>query len=192
MKKIKIIAIIGKAGAGKDFWLHKICEDNEVVHEIVSCTTRPARWMEQDGKNYHFLTEDQFLSEQFLESCMFRGWRYGTREKDVKENKINIGVFNLNGVETLLENPNIDLIVVYMQAEDRVRLIRQLRRDSSDINEIFRRYNTDNIDFDEYRLLNIRMQVPFYFVVNNTDEQYDENEFILQDFNEIIDEVKNK
>ena len=192
MKKIKIIAIIGKAGAGKDFWLHKICEDNEEVHEIVSCTTRPARWMEQDGKNYHFLTEDQFLSEQFLESCMFRGWRYGTRIKDIKENKINIGVFNLNGMETLLENPNIDLTVVYMQAEDRVRLIRQLRRDSSDINEIFRRYNTDNIDFDEYRLLNIRMQVPLHFVVNNTDEQYDDNEFILQDFNEIIDEVKNK
>ena len=192
MKKIKIIAIIGKAGAGKDFWLHKICEDNEEVHEIVSCTTRPARWMEQDGKNYHFLTEDQFLSEQFLESCMFRGWRYGTRIKDIKENKINIGVFNLNGMETLLENPNIDLTIVYMQAEDRVRLIRQLRRDSSDINEIFRRYNTDNIDFDEYRLLNIRMQVPLHFVVNNTDEQYDDNEFILQDFNEIIDEVKNK
>ena len=123
---------------------------------------------------------------------MFRGWRYGTRIKDIKENKINIGVFNLNGVETLLENPNIDLTIVYMQAEDRVRLIRQLRRDSSDINEIFRRYNTDNIDFDEYRLLNIRMQVPLHFVVNNTDEQYDDNEFILQDFNEIIDEVKNK
>ena len=29
MKKIKIIAIVGKSGSGKDYWLRKICDNDE-------------------------------------------------------------------------------------------------------------------------------------------------------------------
>ena len=103
MKKIKLIALIGKAGAGKDFWLRYICENWEEVHEVISCTTRPARFGEIDNINYHFLSDEQFLSQQFIENCMFRGWRYGTRLKDLNPDKINVGVFNLSGIEQLIE-----------------------------------------------------------------------------------------
>ena len=192
MKKIKIIAIVGKSGAGKDFWLHRVCEDDDEVHEIISCTTRPARWTEVDGRNYHFLSENQFMSEQFLESCMFKGWRYGTRYKDIVEDKVNIGVFNLTGVEQLLKNPKVDLTMVYLYAEDKVRLIRQLQRDSSDIEEIFRRYQADEKDFTKLRIDKIKEHIPVHIVLNNTNNQSDDNEFIFQDFDEIINEVKSK
>lgn len=192
MKKIKIIAIVGKSGAGKDFWLHRVCEDDDEVHEIISCTTRPARWTEVDGRNYHFLSEDQFMSEKFLESCMFKGWRYGTRYKDIVEDKVNIGVFNLDGVEQLLKNSKVDLTVAYLYAEDKVRLIRQLQRDSSDIEEIFRRYHADEQDFTKLRIDKIKEHVPVHIILNNTDNQSDDNEFIMQDFDEIINEVKSK
>lgn len=192
MKKIKIIAIVGKSGAGKDFWLHRVCEDDDEVHEIISCTTRPARWTEVDGRNYHFLSENQFMSEQFLESCMFKGWRYGTRYKDIVEDKVNIGIFNLIGVEQLLKNPKVDLTMVYLYAENKVRLIRQLQRDSSDIEEIFRRYHADEKDFTKLRIDEIKKHIPVHIVLNNTDNQSDDDEFILQDFDEIINEVKSK
>ena len=192
MKKIKIIAIVGKSGAGKDFWLHRVCEDDDEVHEIISCTTRPARWTEVDGRNYHFLSENQFMSEQFLESCMFKGWRYGTRYKDIVEDKVNIGVFNLTGVEQLLKNPKVDLTMIYLYAENKVRLIRQLQRDSSDIEEIFRRYQADEKDFTKLRIDEIKEHIPVHIVLNNTDNQSDDNEFIIQDFDEIINEVKSK
>ena len=192
MKKIKIVALIGKAGSGKDYWLNKICADNEEVHEIVSCTTRPARWNEIDGRNYHFLSDSQFLNEHFIESCMFRGWRYGTRIIDLNINKINVGVFNLAGIEQLLKNPNIDLTIVYLMTDDKLRLIRQLERDSSDIEEIFRRYKTDNVDFNSDRIEIIAKEAPFHYVINNSVDSYDDDEFILQNLNEIINEVKNK
>lgn len=192
MKKIKIIAIVGKSGSGKDYWLRKICDNDEEVHEIISCTTRPARWTEINGKNYHFLTENQFMSEQFLEFCMFKGWRYGTRYKDIVEDKVNIGVFNLTGVEQLLKNPKVDLTMVYLYAEDKIRLIRQLQRDSSDIEEIFRRYQADEKDFTKLRIDKIKEQIPVHIVLNNTDNQDDDNEFIAQDLDEIIEEVKSK
>ena len=106
------------------------------MHEIISCTTRPPRPNELDGINYHFLTKEEFLKEKYVERCEFNNWYYGTREKDLSKDKMNLGVFNLSGIEALLKNPEIDLFVIYLKTEDKLRLIRQLQRDSSDIQEI--------------------------------------------------------
>lgn len=193
-KKIKLIALIGKAGAGKDFWLRKICDNDESMHEIISCTTRPPRANEVNGINYHFLTEEQFQNEVFVEWCCFNNWYYGTRYSDLDENKINIGVFNLNGVENLLKSADIDLSVIYFTAEDKVRLIRQLERDASNIEEIFRRYSTDKEDFKATRLNMIEISLPnnYWIIDNSINDSYDNDYFILQKINEIINKVKNK
>lgn len=193
-KKIKIIALIGKAGAGKDFWLRKICDNDESVHEIISCTTRPPRANEVDGINYHFLTEEQFQNETFVEWCCFNNWYYGTRCSDLDKSKINIGVFNLNGVENLLKSADVDLSVIYFTAEDKVRLIRQLERDASNIEEIFRRYFTDKEDFKATRLNRIENSLPnnYWVIDNSINDSYDNDYFILQEIDEIIKKVKNK
>jgi guanylate kinase len=55
----KIIALMGEAGAGKDTIFQSVLrhfENDERVHEIVSCTSRPIRENETNGKNYHFYT----------------------------------------------------------------------------------------------------------------------------------------
>ena len=66
MKKINVVALVGKAGAGKDYYLRKVCERAD-VHEIISCTTRPVRDGELDGVNYHYLSDEQFLSGSSIE-----------------------------------------------------------------------------------------------------------------------------
>ena len=71
--------------------------------------------------------------------------------------------------------------MVYLYAEDKVRLIRQLQRDSSDIEEIFRRYHADEKDFTKLRIDEIKEHIPVHIVLNNTDNQYDDNEFIMRD-----------
>lgn len=186
MKKIKIIALIGKAGAGKDYWLRYICDNCDEVHEIISCTTRPARFSETDGINYHFLSDEQFMSEKLIESSLFRGWRYGTRISELDPNKVNVGVFNLTGIEQLMKNPSIDLKVIHIIAEDKLRLIRQLRRDASDINEIIRRYQTDEMDFSKSRIDYIKDNIWYWPLVNNSDDEYDRNEFIKEDIRDIV------
>lgn len=171
----KIIALMGEAGAGKDAIFQSVLryfENDERVHEIVSCTSRPQRENEVNGKNYHFYTASQFsdkiMSGQMFEYTIFNNWWYGTSSDSVKkEGVINIGVFNPSGVRQLIERSDCEVIVYYIKASDKSRLIRQLtREDSPDVKEILRRFNADNEDFQNFAF-NI-IEIP-----NNTWEDFD-------------------
>lgn len=147
---MKIVALMGEAGSGKDTILRKVMElYPSFFHEIISCTTRPPREGEVDGINYHFLEVDEFKNQEMLESTEFNGWYYGTSKSSLSEDKINIGVFNPAGVRSLMQIPDIDLTVYYVRASDKVRLIRQLNREENpDVEEIIRRFSADKQDFE--------------------------------------------
>ena len=152
---MKVIALMGKSGAGKDRILREVIKSNpSKFNEIISCTTRPKRDYEEEGKNYFFLTPHQFFSkianDQMLEFTEFNGWYYGTPLDSLAEDKINIGVFNPAGIRSLLSNPNIQASGVFeIEASPKLRLMRQLTRESApNVDEIVRRYMADNKDFD--------------------------------------------
>lgn len=152
----KIIALIGEAGAGKDHILQLVLEEMNSLHEIVSCTTRPPREGEVDGVNYHFLTGEQFgqkvLNGEMLEASCFNDWFYGTSFESLRSDCVNIGVFNPEGIDSMIAigRGQIDLYVYRIEASDKTRLIRQLTRESNpDVDEIIRRYSADKIDFSD-------------------------------------------
>ena len=108
MKKYKIIAVMGQAGAGKDSFVNTLLEETrfkDIAKPIISCTTRPIREHEQDGVNYHYLTNEEFAEQvvngEMLEATVFNNWCYGTSTKNLDEDALNIGVFNPEGVEIL-------------------------------------------------------------------------------------------
>lgn len=151
--KIKILALFGPSGSGKDT-LVKILTKQDNINEIISCTTRPMREYEQDGVDYHFLTVQEFsqkvLDGTMLEATSFRDWFYGTPLESLDENKINVGVFNIQGIECLLKDPRLDVYPIFIACEDKTRLLRTLNRETSpDCEEICRRFLTDLSDFEE-------------------------------------------
>lgn len=155
MNKYKIIAICGKSASGKDTLLQEIKRNYKKVHEIVSCTTRPPRDYEVDGKDYFFLSLEDFAKKdcngEMLEVAKFRDWYYGTSLDGLDPEAINVGVFNPTGIYNLMQRDNVDLFVVQVQASDKVRLIRSLRREANpDVDEIVRRYLTDKEDFEKF------------------------------------------
>lgn len=165
---MKIVALMGEAGSGKDTILHKIMEQYPLYfNEIISCTTRPPREGEKDGVNYYFLTIEQFtnkvLNGDMLEATEFNDWHYGTDRESLTTDKINIGVFNPEGIRCLQEDENIDLTVFYVRAAGKQRLLRQLNREENpDVDEIIRRYKTDTMDFGDLD------DIKFIEVKNNT------------------------
>lgn len=150
---MKIVALMGEAGSGKDTILHRIMEKYpSYFNEIISCTTRPPRQGEKEGVNYHFLSVEDFirkiLNGDMLEATEFNGWHYGTDSQSLTIDKINIGVFNPEGVRCLQEDENIELYVFYVRAAGKQRLLRQLdREENPDVDEIIRRYKADTEDF---------------------------------------------
>ena len=154
-KKIKILALFGKSASGKDSiqkWI--VSNYPQLTNKIVSCTTRPPRSGEQDGVDYFFLSDEEFakkvLDGSMLEATSFREWFYGTALDQLDPNKINVGVFNITGVECILDDPRLDVVPVWIHASDTVRLKRSLdREDNPDCKEICRRFLADEKDFDE-------------------------------------------
>ena len=167
MSKYKILALIGEAGSGKDTLMQRILAKAPGLHEIISCTTREPREGEVHGKNYFFLTEEEFaqkvLNLEMLEAT-HKNWFYGTSIDSLDESVVNIGVFNPDGIYALLESPEVDLIPVYVRAKPKTRLLRQLNREENpNVDEIIRRYGADKEDFEEFYFQ--------HFIVDNETEE---------------------
>ena len=175
---IKILALFGPSGSGKDT-VAKILAKLDNINEIVSCTTRPMRDYEQEGIDYHFLTNEQFgekvLNGSMLEATTFRDWFYGTPIESLKEDKINVGVFNIQGIECLLKDNRLDVTPIYIACEDKLRLQRCLNREvNPDCEEICRRFLTDKQDFDD---------IPFEYMTHYNGNTVDPN-WIIQDLDD--------
>ena len=148
-----IIAIYGESGVGKDYIKKQILKKFPELHNIISTTTRPKRENEIQDIDYHFCSLEEYTEEllngNLIEGTVFNNWGYGTNIKDLNENKINIGIFNLDALRCLEEDSRLNLFLVKVSASDKNRLIRSLsREDNPDCKEICRRFLADKKDFE--------------------------------------------
>ena len=78
--------VSGPSGSGKTT-LCRAATAVEPVYYTVSCTTRPQRPGEEHGRDYFFLTEEEFTARiaggEFLEHAHVHGRRYGTLKSEV-------------------------------------------------------------------------------------------------------------
>lgn len=180
--KYKIIALFGKSGAGKDTIQQWMVSNLPNMKGIVSCTTRPKRAYEEEGKDYYFINHTDFankiLDGSMLEATEFNHWFYGTAIDELDINKINVGVFNICGIQCLLQDPRLKVLPIYIDCYDKIRMLRALNReDDPDCYEICRRYIADEkdfnkIDFDYITFLNIDNN-PSYFNIHKLPEVVD-------------------
>lgn len=99
MKKIRnegqLIVISGPSGCGKDTVIKEVLKNNKNAWLSVSCTSRLPRPKEENGKDYYFLSKDEFLkkidNDDFLEYAMYADNYYGT-PKDIIKKKLDEGI----------------------------------------------------------------------------------------------------
>lgn len=161
MKKIKVIAIIGKAGSGKNTMLHrlmdipKLFDPESDIEEVVQLyneltqgmnkrfnfitpfTTRPQRPGEIDGIDYYFYEErtikEMIRAGKVLQYRTFNNWYYGFFEKDFATHKVNVGIFTPSALMDLVVGHGdiLDITTIYIMAPDKDRLLRQLNREEN-------------------------------------------------------------
>ena len=87
-KKGLMLVISGPAGSGKGTVNNHLLATGDFVYSV-SATTRPPRPGEENGKNYHFITREEFekriKSGDMLEYTEYCTNLYGTPKKEAEE-----------------------------------------------------------------------------------------------------------
>jgi guanylate kinase len=86
--KPKLIVLAAPSGSGKTSIAHEILRRHKDIEFSVSATTRPRRGKEVDGKDYYFISRNEFeqgIKEQkFIEHENIYGDLYGTPKSEVQ------------------------------------------------------------------------------------------------------------
>jgi guanylate kinase len=83
-----LVVVSGPSGAGKGTVCRELLRRRPEIHFGVSATTRPRRPGEVDGREYHFLSEEEFrrrlAAGLFVEHTSIYGHLYGTLVEEIE------------------------------------------------------------------------------------------------------------
>jgi guanylate kinase len=86
--RARVFVITGPSGVGKGTLIRELLQRVPDLELSVSATTRSPREGEADGREYHFLTPEEFEQrveeKDFLEFATYSGNRYGTLRSEVE------------------------------------------------------------------------------------------------------------
>lgn len=162
------IYIMGKSASGKDTIYKRIKEQID-VKTYVLYTTRPIRTGEQEGVDYHYVSDEQMLKfkqeGKVIESRTYRTvkgpWTYATiADEQLEQNGDILTVGTLESYNKIKEyyedKEDTKLLPVYITIDEEERRKRALEREKKQKNpnyeEVERRIKADNIDFSEENL----------------------------------------
>jgi guanylate kinase len=84
-----LTVLSGPSAVGKSTVVSRLRAEWPQIWQSVSVTTRPPRSGERDGREYHFVSEQEFEAMaargDLLESARYVGYRYGTPRAPVQE-----------------------------------------------------------------------------------------------------------
>lgn len=127
-----IIVLLGASGSGKSTIENELTTHHG-FEKIISYTTRPPRYGEKDGKDYHFVGNNDFVS--MINSGILaeydeysQGRLYGTLKLDYEEGN-KVVVLTPNGLRNLKQNfPNHKIFSVLVNASLGTRMKRYIDR----------------------------------------------------------------
>lgn len=141
-----IILLTGASGAGKSTVLDVLLKKRtEPIKKFVTCTTRPKRPGERNGREYHFLTRDAFEKDiadgRFYEWAIVYNNYYGSSKTEMarllKGKKAIVMILDVQGTRTMKRH-HPEAISVFIDAPTQ-SLRARLHERGSDMNDMKRR-----------------------------------------------------
>ena len=142
MKKGKLVIVSGPSGSGKST-VTKIVKDRLNIPLSISATTRQPRVGEVDGKDYYFLTTEEFenkiKNDEFYEYANVHGNYYGTLKKVVEDN-LDKGLNVILEIDVqgalIVKEKKKDAVLVFFKTENMEILEERLRNRKTDSEEV--------------------------------------------------------
>lgn len=167
-----MFALSSPSGAGKSTLARKLIEDDSNMALSVSATTRARRGNEIDGREYKFLTREQFEQMadrgEFLEHAMVFGNHYGTPRAPVEALLIQgrdvLFDVDWQGARALRAAAPEDVVGIFILPPSMAELERRLRARNEDAEEVINRRMARSLDeishWEEYDyvLVNTRIE----------------------------------
>lgn len=131
----KIIIITAPSGSGKTTIVKRLLESYPKLAFSISACTRNPRAGEQDGKDYHFLQEEDFISkikeDAFIEwEMVYTGKYYGTLKSELQriwdEGRYPLVDIDVQGALNIKQKYPEDSISLFIQAPSMEELERRL------------------------------------------------------------------
>ncbi|CAI0466519.1 unnamed protein product [Linum tenue] len=130
-----IIVISGPSGVGKDAVIGKLRESRgENLHFVVTATSRPMRPGEVHGKDYYFVSKEEFLDmkdrNELLEYALVYGDYKGIPKSQIREFMgrgcdIVLRV-DIQGAHTLRKKLKDSAVFIFLVAESEAKLVERL------------------------------------------------------------------
>ena len=167
LNKSKLFIISGSTASSKDTTLNEL-SNRGVVKTLLSTTTRPIRATEKQGREYNFVTEEEFNKKDFIEKRVYKvangdTWYYGLSYDEIFKCHNNFGnyavIVDVQGMRTIKEYVNrtfrgsIEVITIMLKASYYTRINRYLNRDKVTddmVKEAIRRMNADMHEIEPF------------------------------------------
>ncbi len=169
MDKGFLLIISGPSGAGKGSIAKRLAAEIDGVVLSISCTTREPRPGEVNGREYFFLSEDEFVKRveacDFLECAkVYDKWMYGTPASFVLQHidsgNVVILEIDVQGFREVMESA-IDKVSVFISPTDPAELERRIRaRAPMSEDELSSRIKVADEEYEYIPLFD-------YFVIND-------------------------
>lgn len=146
MKKGLLIILSGPSGVGKNCVRQEIMKSDKLdLTYSISMTTREKREREEDGKDYYFVSEEEFQRNidegNFLEWASFVGHRYGTPKDKVealrKQGKNVFLEIEINGAKQVLSKVQDDRVIsIFLMPPSFAALEKRIRKRKTESEDI--------------------------------------------------------
>lgn len=169
-----LIVISGPSGAGKDTVVQLMKERGLPFHFVVTATTRPRRANEVDGKDYFFVSKEEFArmieQNELIEYAIVYGDYKGIPKSQVREalasGKDVVMRVDVQGAETVRKLAP-EALLIFITTENGEELERRLRE-----------RKTETPDELALRIATARKELKrveaFDYIVINSDDRQDE------------------